>query len=252
MFIAGRGNPTPFEEWHGTVGALLLHGFPGSPAEMRELGAYLAERGISVIAPLLPGHGRQPEALRGVRWSAWVQEAEKTLQRLQERCTSVFALGLSAGAALSLYLAGRGPLAGVIAVSPAVKLRNPLAPLAPIARFFLRWVVLGEDKDLADPSGPERQWYYTRAPASAVAEMYALLRAAWKATGRLRVPALIFQGRRDGVLRPEGAEALFRRLPAMEKRLVWLERSGHNALVDVERETVFRETYAFMETVARR
>jgi len=251
MFVAGRGNPTPFEEWRGTVGALLLHGFPGSPAEMREVGAYLAERGVSVIAPLLPGHGRQPEALRGVRWSDWVREAEEALRRLQERCTRVFALGLSAGAALSLYLAGKKPLAGVVAVSPAVKLRNPLAPLLPIARFFLRWVVLGEDADLADPGGPERQWYYTRAPASAAAEMYALLRAAWRAAARVNVPVLIFQGRRDGVLRPEGAEALLRRLPTAEKRLIWLD-SGHNALVDVERETVFREAYAFMEKVVRR
>lgn len=252
MFIAGRGNPTPFEEWRGAVGALLLHGFPGSPAEMREVGAYLAERGISVAAPLLPGHGRQPEALQGVRWSDWVREAEGALEHLRKRCTSVVALGLSAGAALSLYLAARKPLSGVVAVSPAVKLRNPLAPFIPIARFFLRWVVLGEDKDLADPHGPERQWYYTRAPASAVAEMYALLRAAWKAAARVDVPVLIFQGRRDGVLRPEGAEALLRRLPSAEKRLVWLERSGHNALVDAERETVFREAYAFIEAVARR
>ncbi len=252
MFIAGRGDPTPFEEWRGAVGALLLHGFPGSPAEVRELGTYLAERGVSVVAPLLPGHGRQPEALRGICWSEWVQEAERALQRLQERCASVFALGLSAGAALSLYLAARRPLAGIVAVSPAVKLRNPLAPLIPIARFFLRWVVLGEDKDLADPHGPEHQWYYTRAPASAVAEMYALLRASWQAAVRVDVPVLIFQGRRDGVLRPEGAEALFRRLPSKEKRLVWLECSGHNALVDVERESVFREAHAFMEAVARR
>ncbi|MGB9722417.1 MAG: alpha/beta hydrolase [Chloroflexia bacterium] len=252
MFIAGRGDPTPFEAWRGTIGALLLHGFPGSPAEVRELGAYLAERGISVIAPLLPGHGRQPEALRGVRWSDWVQEAERARQRLQEHCTSVLALGLSAGAALSLYLAGKSPLSGVVAVSPAVKLRNPLAPLLPLARLFLRWVVLGEDADLADPTGPERQWYYTRAPASAVAEMYALLRAAWRAAARVDVPVLIFQGRRDGVLRPEGAEALLRRIPSAEKRLIWLERSGHNALVDAERETVFREAHAFIEAVARR
>lgn len=252
MFIAGRGDPTPFEEWRGAVGALLLHGFPGSPAEVRELGTYLAERGVSVIAPLLPGHGRQPEALRGIRWSDWVQEADRALQRLRERCASVFALGLSAGAALGLYLAAQRPLAGIVTVSPAVKLRNPLAPFIPIARFFLRWVVLGEDKDLADPHGPERQWYYTCAPASAVAEMYALLRASWQAAARVDVPVLIFQGRRDGVLRPEGAKALFRRLPSKEKRLVWLECSGHNALVDVERETLFREAYAFMEAVARR
>ena len=38
----------------GPVGALLIHGFTGSPQGLRELGDYLAERG--------PGRGRPPVA----------------------------------------------------------------------------------------------------------------------------------------------------------------------------------------------
>ena len=37
--------------------ALLLHGFPGTPAELRPLGEVLAAAGISARAPLLPGFG---------------------------------------------------------------------------------------------------------------------------------------------------------------------------------------------------
>jgi esterase/lipase len=73
MCIAGQGDPTPFEEWHGEAGCLLLHSFPGSPAELREVGAYLGQRGISVVVPALPGGAPGGLAARGVR-------------RLQERC----------------------------------------------------------------------------------------------------------------------------------------------------------------------
>jgi esterase/lipase len=38
MSIAGHGDPAPFEELHGEAGCLLLHGFPGSPAELRGVG----------------------------------------------------------------------------------------------------------------------------------------------------------------------------------------------------------------------
>lgn len=44
----------------GSVGCLLTHGFSGSPFEMRELGEYLAEKGVSVLCKPLPGHGTTP------------------------------------------------------------------------------------------------------------------------------------------------------------------------------------------------
>ncbi len=39
------------------MGALLIHGYTGSPPEMRLIGDYLHERGLTVLGPLLPGHG---------------------------------------------------------------------------------------------------------------------------------------------------------------------------------------------------
>lgn len=249
MLVAGQGDPTPFEEWRGEIGCLLLHGFPGSPAEMRELGQYLAGRGISVIAPLLPGMGKQPEALRGVRWEDWLRAAAKDLRRLQEHCAYTFVAGLSMGGALALYLAAEVPTAGVVAICPAILLRNRFAALLPVAQHVLRWVDLGEDKDLGDPTAPQRQFYYTRVPAAAAAQVYHLTRAAWKVARHVRVPTLIVQSRHDGMLRPEGASALYERLGAVDKRLLWLERSGHNALIDAERETVFQEVYSFLAPV---
>ncbi len=249
MFVAGRGDPTPFGEWRGEIGCLLLHGFPGSPAEVREWGAYLSERGISVLAPLLPGHGLRPEALRGVRWQDWLEAAAEGLRRLHERCTWVFAGGLSFGASLALHLAASVPVCGVVAVSPAVSLRNPLSRLIPVAHLVARWIEIGTDDDLADPSGPERQWYYTRVPARSMAEMYHLLRGTLRDARRVTVPVLVVQGRQDGVLRPEGAEKLLKGLASPDKKMLWLDRSGHNALVDIERETIFGETCRFFQRI---
>jgi carboxylesterase len=246
MSVAGQGDPSAFEEWHGEVGCLLLHGFPGSPAEMRELGVYLGRQGMSIVVPCLPGFGQQPEALQGRTWQDWLRAAASDLRRLQERCRWVFAAGLSMGAMLALYLAAEVPVAGVVAISPAVRLRNPLAPLIPLARYVVRWHEAGTDQDLVDPGAPQRQWYYTRVPGAAIGEMQRLLRAAWRVSPQVRVPVLLIQSRSDAVLRSEGAPALLQRLGTEDKRLLWLERSGHNVLVDAERERVFAETHGFI------
>lgn len=248
MSFAGQGDPAPFEEWHGgDIGCLLLHGFPGSPAEMRELGAYLGQQGVSVVAPCLPGFGQRPEALQGRCWEDWLRAAAADLRRLQERCAWVFAAGLSMGAALALYLAAQVPIAGVAAIAPPEKLRNPLAPLIPLARYLLRWHELGPDQDLVDPTAVERHWYYTRVPTAAIAEMYKLLRVSRRVAPSVCVPVLLIQSRQDGSLRPEAAPNLLNRLGTNDKHLFWLERSGHNVLVDVERERVFEKVYRFIE-----
>ncbi len=39
------------------VGCLLVHGFTGTPQNVRPLADYLARRGLAVSAPRMPGHG---------------------------------------------------------------------------------------------------------------------------------------------------------------------------------------------------
>ena len=48
----------------------------------------------------------------------------------------------------------------------------------------------------------------------------------------LKMPVVIFVGRRDHWVPPETSVAYFDRLIAPLKRLVWFDRSGHEAFVD--------------------
>lgn len=64
-------DPSAFFLEGGATGVLLLHGYTGSPPEMRQIGDDLHARGCTVSAPLLPGHGATPEALNRWRWTDW-------------------------------------------------------------------------------------------------------------------------------------------------------------------------------------
>ena len=52
--------------------ALLLHGFPGTPAELRPLGQALAFAGVRAQAPLLPGFGPAMQRLGDVGAREWL------------------------------------------------------------------------------------------------------------------------------------------------------------------------------------
>src|SRR5437868_14176159 len=63
---------------------LLIHGFSGSPPEMRGLGEYLAGQGIRVEGVRLAGHGTEPEDLKHLNWRDWLQSASEGLERLSQ------------------------------------------------------------------------------------------------------------------------------------------------------------------------
>jgi carboxylesterase len=53
----------PFFFPGGPDGCLLIHGFTGTPFEMRGLGQYLAARNYTVFGPRLSHHGSKPPSI---------------------------------------------------------------------------------------------------------------------------------------------------------------------------------------------
>ncbi len=97
----------PFRHEGGEVGVLLCHGFTGSPQSLRPWAEHLAERGLTVSLPLLPGHGTRWEDMQVTGWQDWYAEVDRELRALRERCAQVFVAGLSMGGALALRLAAK-------------------------------------------------------------------------------------------------------------------------------------------------
>lgn len=231
------------------MGVLLIHGYTGSVVEVRPMGEYLAQRGLTVRCPLLSGHGTNPQELTRIRWQDWGSEVEAELSILRERCETVFVGGLSLGSLLTLWLGSRHPeIAGLIAMAPAIEFRNRLAPLALGLRHLFKYDPFRSlgDADLVDPEGIERNWCYDELPLWGVGEVFLLRRLVAGALPKIRQPLLIFQGRHDAQLTPGAAQTVHDGVASTDKTLVWLEHSGHNLLVDGEREAVWAQSYAWM------
>jgi carboxylesterase len=92
----------------------------------------------------------------------------------------------------------------------------------------------------------ERSWCYDELPLWGAGEVYLLQRRVRRALAAVRQPLLIFQGRRDGHLTPQAPQIVYDGVGSTDKRVVWLEKSGHNLLIDGEREAAWAQSYEWM------
>ena len=58
------------------------------------------------------------------------------------------------------------------------------------------------------------------------------------------MPAVVIQSRADETVHYGSAEIIYARLGSRDKRIVWLERSRHVALLDAERDRIHQELLA--------
>lgn len=237
----------PFEHPGGEVGCLLLHGFTGSPDEMRLLGEHLAGRGYSVMAPRLFGHGTNVQDMNRARYRDWIANAEDGYHLLSSHCDTVFALGLSMGACLSLLLSRRAPLAGVVAMSTPIKL--PDDPRLPFARLLsLLWPRVDKPRSHrhADEDWPPT-FAYDYYPTRAVAELAELLARMRSELPRVAAPVLLLHAHDDSAVSPAAMDQIERALGAAEVATCLIERSGHLIPVDEGREQTFARIEDFLQ-----
>jgi len=124
--------------WQGRRhAALLIHGFPGTPAEMHPLAMALHERGWTVSAPLLPGFGTDIENLPVRTIKDWKRTVESALRELTASHEHIIIAGNSMGGALSIDLAARHQIHGLVLFAPFWHLDHILWRLLPVLRHIV-------------------------------------------------------------------------------------------------------------------
>ncbi|WP_305041977.1 alpha/beta hydrolase [Geoalkalibacter sp.] len=189
---------------------LLVHGFTGSPWEMKPLGAYLAGRGYLVYGLRLPGHGTSPEDLAGKRLEDWLAAVLHGLRSLAAQGYQVAAVGQSTGALLLLRAALEHPLAGLVLLSPFLRLRHRLAPAAGLLRFIKPF----QNRTLTPQNLP---FYYERRPVAGVYQINRLTRHLRSRLRQVQTPTLVVSAQGDQTVLIPSAMELFEHLGSPHK-----------------------------------
>lgn len=193
-----------------SAGVLLVHGFTASPWEMRAFGEALAGAGYRTLGVRLPGHGTTVADLAGRRWEEWLEAVTEARHLLGTTGEPVFGVGMSTGAVLLLALAARQSVDGLVLLSPFLRLRHRLAPLAGL--FSGIWPY--QQHPLPPHLGP---YYYDRRPLAGVAELGRLLRRLRGQLPSVTAPSLVISALGDTTVDADSAVELFRRLGSPHK-----------------------------------
>src|SRR5512134_1587597 len=103
---------------------LLVHGFTGTPKEMRWMGEFLNGHGYTCLGVRLAGHATHPEDMIRSRYTDWIGSVEDGYHLLRGVTDKIFLVGLSMGGDLALLLSTRlaQRVRGVVAMSTPYKL----------------------------------------------------------------------------------------------------------------------------------
>ena len=236
-----------FESRQGDTGLLLLHGLTGTPGEVEPLGTYLAQKGISILAPWLKGHGTDPKDLAKTTWQDWAQSVLEGYEELRRRCSNVFVGGLSMGGVQSLYLAANYPVAGVISMATPVRLFD--FRFNGIALFrFLQWRTSNLTGGIRDQAAAAHVTYPYVATKS-LYELKKLMDRVRPELPRIQVPALVIQGRQDSMVPPRNGQIIYDALGSTRKHLLYLDNSDHVVTMDYDKNIVFDKVFRFIQSL---
>jgi len=230
-FFAGPEH-APFAFAGAATGALLIHGFPGTPAEMRPLGERLAAAGIAARGLLLPGFGADIARLGDMKRDDWLKAAAAEWAAVRAAHERAFLIGYSMGGALALRLAAESPPAAVVLLSPFWQLGGWQAQLLPLLKHIVPTIAPFQKADFSDPAvrqqlaaiapgasldDPETQQFFreqVRLPLGVIDEVRRLGREAYRAACDVNSPTLILQAAGDGTVAAEDTRSLAAEMPA--------------------------------------
>lgn len=233
---------------------LLIHGFTGTPKEMRWMGEYLNQQGYTCLGIRLAGHATHPEDMIRSRYTDWIASVESGYHLLRGITENIFLAGLSMGGLLALLLSASLQVRGVIAMSTPSRLPQDY----PI--WFLRAVSKAIKYSPKRKGEPGSGWFdktayqeqisYPQNPIRSGAELKELIIEMNAALSKVTVPVLLMHSKDDTYVLPENMERIYSALVnARDKTKLYITGSGHVLTRDAAREQVFQSTLEFIQRI---
>lgn len=241
-----------FIEKNSRVGVLLLHGFTSTPYQFRELGKFLADKGLTVYVPLIAGHGTCPEDLMKTNGEDWKNSAKEAYLELKKKVQKIFLLGNSFGGNLAFSLAKENDssLAGIISLGTPINLR--FQSLTKLRLFlygrFKKYYRKPRRFYRLDYTDMSDEVTYSLIPVKSIKEFIKFLaEETIPSLPQIKTPALIIHGNIDPVVNPGSALYIYENLGSRQKMIYLFDSNHHVVLNDKKREELFQRIYNFIK-----
>ncbi|NHJ47420.1 MAG: hypothetical protein FK733_06515 [Asgard group archaeon] len=240
-------NGEPFFIKKGKVGCLLCHGFTGTPLEMKGIGEFLANNGITVLGPLLPGHGTSLEDMKKTTTNDYYNELSKAYRKLTEFCDEIFICGLSLGGVLSLKFASENTVQGIIPLATPIKFKRLEGLLLATIGILLKKAAIKKSKEEKVDQKKYKIVCYDKYPIGPAASLRKTILKTRKQLSNIESPILIIQGIFDGKWVVDSSRIIFNEVSSEKKELVLLRKTSHTLTLGPEKEKVHELILKFIQ-----
>ena len=239
-----------FEYKKGKTGILLIHGFTSSAWDHRALGEYLAKKDITVIAPLVKGHGTCPENLASTDKDQWLKSVEESLKKLKKITEKQIVAGDSFGGNLALLLASRYKVDGIITMGTPIFFKNErfLKSILPVVRLVKSYQKKWYHNELPEDIRKERLTY-KKIPLNAISEVRYLINLSKESLSKITAPILIMQSTTDFGVGEQSVHFINDNVSSKKKKVSWVKDAYHVFIIDKNKEKSFKTIYSFIKEI---
>lgn len=228
------------------VCCLLIHGFTGSPADMKPLGSSLLRQGYGISGLLLPGHGTVPQDLADTNWLQWYQAVEAEYLRLSDNYKMVIPCGFSLGGLLALYLAFQKKLKKVVSLNTPLFFKDQRVYELKTAK--LTYFEKKRTAAVKKQNHNLGRFSYERIPVKAFLSLLDFIEIVKLNLSKIKASALLIQSKEDPLVKANSAQDLYDSLGSDFKKLVWLQSSKHVVTFGEELALVLKELPFFLKS----
>ncbi|HEY7322563.1 MAG TPA: alpha/beta fold hydrolase [Candidatus Binatia bacterium] len=225
----------------------MIHGFPGTPAEMRPLGLSVRDLGWTVHGLRLPGFGADIGTLHERCFSDWTEAVSASVRKLREDHEVVLLIGYSMGGALALHAALDHRVTGLVLLAPFWRLGDRWLDLFwPLVRLVVRrvrplrhadfsalevrrsFIRMFGDIDLNSPAVQKNLRALTIS-VQTLEQLRGLGRNVFRRASAMDTATVVIQGLQDPIVPPHRTKRLINRLGNV---VHYYEVEGGHDLVD--------------------
>ena len=245
-----KGAEQIFIDKNSKIGILMLHGFSSTPRQFKELSVYLSEKGFTVFAPLIAGHGTSPEDLMKTSPKDWTESIKNAYFKLKNRSEKIFIIGNSFGSNLAFWLAKEldNEPAGIIALGAPIFLRFHnfikfrLFTYGRLRKYYRKNLRLYKTDytDMLDEVS------YSIVPVKSLNEFIGFLeQETIPNLNKIKTPVLIASASIDPVIHPKSANYIFQNISSSKKEIFWFDSNRHS-IIGKGCEGLFCKIYNFI------
>lgn len=231
-------NGEPFFIEKGKVGCLLCHGYTGTPYEMRGVGTYLVDHGITVLGLLLPGHGTFVEEMKKTTMDDYFNEFTKAYKKLENYCKEIFICGLSLGGVISLKFVSENKVHGVITLAAPIKFKRLEGFFLATIGSLLKNTTLKKSKEELVEQKKYKIICYDKYPIGPAISIRKTILKTRKKLLKIDSPILIIQGLLDKSWIIDSSRIIFNEVKSENKELILLQKTSHVTTLGPEKKKI--------------